>query len=319
MIVINHLNIVGTNQAKIWLNNLVIIIENSCGSERALDFAEKYGSQSLLCRIVFELGREKYDYIHRCVNNWGLEFLNTAIDTIYQQEKIAVREKKPNYQFQLFEIFEDRYYRELREYIAPRNKKLLTLLSLRHAEANEAHLLLRNEVIPKIECVETMKVLSSVALSNLENCVESPNLQMKKEDAQYLNSKLYIAEIQSQVLPQEEKLIQEMTPNYLIQVLNFSTVNNIDKEQRLRTVFKMINNERADSRANIQELKHFAWKSLVSTDADSISLVNERISGGDSEFLIYSESDIKQSIEKTLIYQFAIDSFNKASALDDDT
>jgi len=64
----------------------------------------------------------------------------------------------------------------------------------------------------------------------------------------------------------------------------------------------MINNERADCRANVQELKHFAWKSLVSTDADSISLVNERILGGDSEFLIYSESDIKQSIEKTLIY-----------------
>lgn len=39
----------------------------------------------------------------------------------------------------MFEIFEEKYYPQLREFIAPRNKKLLAILALRHAESNEAH------------------------------------------------------------------------------------------------------------------------------------------------------------------------------------
>jgi hypothetical protein len=32
----------------------------------------------------------------------------------------------------MFEIFEHKYYPQLRQFIAPRNKKLLVLLQLRH-------------------------------------------------------------------------------------------------------------------------------------------------------------------------------------------
>lgn len=45
---------------------------------------------------------------------------------------------------------------------------------------------------------------------------------MKEEDAKYLSSKLFIAEVQSKVLPAEEMLITEITPQYLTEVLNFS-------------------------------------------------------------------------------------------------
>lgn len=58
-------------------------MENACGNEKALDFAEKYAARELLCRLVFEMGRDKYEYIYRCVDNWGAEFLDIAIDTIY--------------------------------------------------------------------------------------------------------------------------------------------------------------------------------------------------------------------------------------------
>jgi hypothetical protein len=72
---------------------------------------------------------------------------------------------------------------------------------LRHGESNEAHHLLKNEVIPSIQGVETMKVLSSIAVSNLENCVQMGDIRMKQEDSNYLKSKLFVAETQSRVLP----------------------------------------------------------------------------------------------------------------------
>jgi hypothetical protein len=72
---------------------------------------------------------------------------------------------------------------------------------LRHGESNEAHHLLKNEVIPSIQGVETMKVLSSIAVSNLENCVQMADIRMKQEDSNYLKSKLFVAETQSRVLP----------------------------------------------------------------------------------------------------------------------
>jgi hypothetical protein len=53
----------------------------------------------------------------------------------------------------MFEIFEEKYFSELRDFIAPRNKKLLVLLQLRHQEHEEAHELLKTEVIPMIEGV----------------------------------------------------------------------------------------------------------------------------------------------------------------------
>jgi len=72
-------------------------LEAACGKEKALDFAERNEAKKQLCILVFNLGRDKYEYIHRCVNKWGLEFLAIAIETIYDQEKFAVKDKKPNY------------------------------------------------------------------------------------------------------------------------------------------------------------------------------------------------------------------------------
>jgi hypothetical protein len=46
-------------------------LKAACGKEKALDFAEKFQARNELCILVFELGRDKYEYIHRCVNNWG--------------------------------------------------------------------------------------------------------------------------------------------------------------------------------------------------------------------------------------------------------
>jgi hypothetical protein len=66
--------------------------------------------------------------------------------------------------------------------------------------------LLKNEVIPSIQGVETMKVLSSIAVTNLDNCVKIADAKMKSEDANYLSSKLFIAETQSRVLPNNEML-----------------------------------------------------------------------------------------------------------------
>lgn len=39
----------------------------------------------------------------------------------------------------MFEIFEELYYPQLKDYLAPRNKKLLALLNLRHQESEEAN------------------------------------------------------------------------------------------------------------------------------------------------------------------------------------
>ncbi len=77
--------------------NLVVQLEKACGGEKALDFAETYGERKQLCILVFNLGRDKYEYIHRCVNKWGLAFLEIALETIYDQEKFAVKSKKQNY------------------------------------------------------------------------------------------------------------------------------------------------------------------------------------------------------------------------------
>ena len=105
----------------------------------------------------------------------------------------------------MFEIFEEKYFSELRDFIAPRNKKLLVLLQLRHQEHEEAHELLKTEVIPMIQGVETMKVVASISVSNLENCVEGSD-QAKQQDMQYLEAKLNIAEVQSKIEPEKEKL-----------------------------------------------------------------------------------------------------------------
>ena len=51
-----------------------------------------------------------------------------------------------------------------------------------------------------------MKVLSSIAVTNLDNCVKIADAKMKSEDANYLSSKLFIAETQSRVLPNNEML-----------------------------------------------------------------------------------------------------------------
>lgn len=43
----------------------------------------------------------------------------------------------------MFDIFEELYYPQLRDFLTPRNKKLLALLNLRHQESDEANLILK--------------------------------------------------------------------------------------------------------------------------------------------------------------------------------
>ena len=97
MIIVRQLNIQQKDEDKTWLVNLVVQLKAACGKEKALDFAEKFQARNELCILVFELGRDKYEYIHRCVNNWGAEFLSLAINVIYDQEKFAAKDKLPNY------------------------------------------------------------------------------------------------------------------------------------------------------------------------------------------------------------------------------
>ena len=51
-----------------WLNNLVVSIERACSPQKALDFADKFNAQVLLCRLVLELGSNYYEYIYRNVD-----------------------------------------------------------------------------------------------------------------------------------------------------------------------------------------------------------------------------------------------------------
>ena len=84
-----------------------------------------------------------------------------------------------------------------------------------------------------------------------------------------------------------------------------NVLNNLSSnpEQRLRTVFKLINEEKPDARANTQELKRFAWKSMVSIDSDQIRKVVVLLSySNNAQFALYSDKDIIQSIEQTLLY-----------------
>lgn len=55
----------------------------SIGIKHAINFADIYEAKRLLCRLVFDAGKEYYSYIHDGVQKWGLDFLETAIEVIY--------------------------------------------------------------------------------------------------------------------------------------------------------------------------------------------------------------------------------------------
>jgi hypothetical protein len=82
-----------------------------------------------------------------------------------------------------------------------------------------------------------MKVIASISVSNLENCVEGSD-QAKQQDMQYMHAKLNIAEVQSKIEPEKEKLNELITPEFLMKILSFSKDGT---EQTLKTIFKVIN------------------------------------------------------------------------------
>lgn len=94
----------------------------------------------------------------------------------------------------MFEIFEVAYYDALATFLSTRNRKLFALLQLRHQESLQVNALLREEVIPKIEGVETMKVYSSLALTNLQNCAEGIPRDIKDENEKFYGDQLNLAQ-----------------------------------------------------------------------------------------------------------------------------
>lgn len=144
----------------VWRNNLVIYIEEKVGLSEAIDFAEKYRAQELLCRLIYEGGPSYYPVLYRCIDKWRHEFLELALKTIYDQEKLRVKnslKKKSieevktvdriNYSgFVMFDIFEEKYLHDLIAFMEMRNSKLYTILMLRHKEYQRAEDNLKIEV-----------------------------------------------------------------------------------------------------------------------------------------------------------------------------
>jgi hypothetical protein len=47
-----------------WRNNIVIYIERNIGIAEAIDFAQRFEARALLCRLVFDGGKEYYYILH---------------------------------------------------------------------------------------------------------------------------------------------------------------------------------------------------------------------------------------------------------------
>ena len=66
-----------------WKNNIVVLIENSVSIAQAIEFAETFQAQELLCRLIYDGGKEFYEVLYRCIQKWGEVFLDLALDIIY--------------------------------------------------------------------------------------------------------------------------------------------------------------------------------------------------------------------------------------------
>jgi hypothetical protein len=69
---------------------LSVFIKNHIGLKEAILFAEKYEEWRFLSTFVYEAGKEYYHHIHSGVANWGEKFLETAMETVYEQEKMKL-------------------------------------------------------------------------------------------------------------------------------------------------------------------------------------------------------------------------------------
>lgn len=77
-----------------WKCHLCLGLEDGISKERALEFARRFDCRVLLCRFVFELGKEVYPVLYGCIEEFGEEYLNLAIVEIYKLEKNLVEERR---------------------------------------------------------------------------------------------------------------------------------------------------------------------------------------------------------------------------------
>ena len=92
--------------------------------ERALHLSKKFGAEQLLIKVVFENGPEYYHHLHDQIYDektgeavWGDSFLRLALRVVYILEKRrlqdCVKHDKDYQGFEMFNIFEDKYYAQL--------------------------------------------------------------------------------------------------------------------------------------------------------------------------------------------------------------
>ena len=57
----------GDDKLDEWKNNLVVFIERKVGFHQALTFANEFEAKGLLCRIVYDQGKQYYQFIYKGV------------------------------------------------------------------------------------------------------------------------------------------------------------------------------------------------------------------------------------------------------------
>ena len=50
----------GEEKFEEWKNNIVVFIEKRIGVQEAIEFADKFAAKSLLCRLVYDAGKDYY-------------------------------------------------------------------------------------------------------------------------------------------------------------------------------------------------------------------------------------------------------------------
>ena len=92
--------------------------------DKALHLSKKFGAEQLLIKVVFENGSDYYHHLHDQIYDektgeavWGDSFLLLALRVVYILEKRrlqdCVKHDKDYPGFEMFNIFEDKYYAQL--------------------------------------------------------------------------------------------------------------------------------------------------------------------------------------------------------------
>ena len=90
--------------------------------------SKRFGAYYLFIRIVFDQDKN-YDQLYNLIGQ-NKEFLNYAFKIVYAVEKRLLNAESQQYRgFKMFDIFADKYYEQLFEFLNANNKDLLILLN----------------------------------------------------------------------------------------------------------------------------------------------------------------------------------------------